>query len=429
LDQARQSMEMASAHDTSRGPVDLAHRMAVSGLSSLPNRMIQARAGGRQRILLVTRNLPPLRGGMERLNLHMAFELAREFDVVVIGPHGCQSVLGADFTVYEVSGKPLWRFFFGAAWASLRAAFHWRPHAVLAGSGLTAPFAWLAAKSAGAQMVVYAHGLDLIASHPIFHWFWRPFIRRADVCMVNSFNTASLAHSIGVPAARTVILHPGVTLPHDNDARDFRERFGLDNRPLLLSVGRLIARKGLLEFVQNALPDIVRHTQDVCLVVLGDEAPELLQGNSSGLGERIRQCATTLGLARNLRFIGPQDDATLASAYAAADVHVFPVRDTPGDVEGFGMVAVEAAAYGLPTVAFAVGGVPDAVADGVSGDLVEPGNYSEMARRIVARLSDTTGRTQSGLKAREFARRFTWDEFGNRARDLFRSLCRQDARG
>jgi len=391
--------------------------------------MTQARAGDRQRILLVTRNLPPMRGGMERLNLHMAFELAREFDVAVIGPQGCRSVLGADFTVYEVYGKPLWRFFLGAAWTSIRVAFHWRPLAVLAGSGLAAPFAWLAAKSAGAQMAIYAHGLDLIASHPVFRWFWRPFIRRADLCIVNSVNTASLARSIGVPAARTVILHPGVTLPHADGGEDFRERFGFGNQPLLLSVGRLIARKGLLEFVQNALPDIVRHTQDVCLVVIGDEAPELLQGNSSGLGERIRLCAAALGLARNLRFIGPQDDATLAGAYAAANVHVFPVRDTPGDVEGFGMVAVEAAAYGLPTVAFAVGGVPDAVADGVSGDLVEPGNYGEMARRVIARLSDTEGRAQSGLKIREFARRFTWDEFGTRARDLFRSLCRQDARG
>lgn len=383
--------------------------------------MSKARAGERRRILLITRNLPPMRGGMERLNLHMAIELAKEFDVAVIGPRGCREFLEANIAVCEAAPpKPLWHFFVSVAYASVREAFRWRPDIVLGGSGLVAPFVWAAAKFARARMVVYVHGLDLIASHPIFRWFWRPFIRRANLCIANSANTAALARSIGVDNNRVVVVHPGVTVPApEANPNDFRKRFNLGNRPLLLSIGRLIARKGLLEFVENALPRIVAQVPAVCLVVIGDEAPEMLQGSSAGLGERIRRRSKILGVDGNIRFIGPQDDNTLSMAYRAADVHVFPVIDLPGDVEGFGMVAVEAAVQGLPTVAFAVGGIPDAVANGISGYLVPAGDYGQMASVLIDLLR---GRFVATLRdsAHVFGKQFEWENIGEQLRNVNR---------
>ena len=376
----------------------------------------------RSRVLLITRNLPPLRGGMERLNRHMALELAKEFDVVVVGPRGCSPFLAKNIDVCEISAKPLWRFFAGALVSGLYAAWKFRPNIVLAGSGLAAPFAWLAAKAARARMAVYVHGLDLIEDHVVYCWLWRPFIRRADLCIANSRNTTKLAVSVGVPESRIAIVHPGVDMPASNPGspNDFRARFDLGDRPVLLSVGRLIARKGLLEFVENALPQIVAKFPDVCLVVLGDETPELLHGSSIGLGDRIRQRATALGIENNLCFIGPQDDATLAGAYGAADVHVFPVREVAGDVEGFGMVAVEAAAYGLPTVAFAVGGVGDAVEEGVSGSLVAANDYAAMSSRVVELLSQRNDLSLR-VSARKFAEKFRWEKFGTQLREQLRT--------
>ena len=372
------------------------------------------------RILQITRNLPPLRGGMERLNLYIALELAKEFEVAVVGPSGCRSELPKEIDVTEVPSKPLRRFFFGAFYAGVIQAHRFRPDIVLAGSGLTAPFAWLAARIAGASMVAYVHGLDLITDHPIYRWLWCPFIRHADRCIANSCNTARLAARIGIPESRIAVVHPGVESPEPKGRdNDFRERFNFGRRPLLLSVGRLIPRKGLLEFVANGLPLIAEQVPDICVVIIGDDAPDLLQRHGSGLRERIRGSAARLGLEDNVRFIGPQDDATLADAYRASDIHVFPVRDVPGDVEGFGMVAAEAAAHGLPTVAFAVGGVPDAVEDGVSGRLIAADDHAQFARAVIDIVnSRDTLELRDG--ARRFAVRFQRENFGRQIREQLR---------
>jgi phosphatidylinositol alpha-1,6-mannosyltransferase len=96
---------------------------------------------------------------------------------------------------------------------------------------------------------------------------------------------------------------------------------------------------------------------------------------------------------------------------------VFPVKDIPGDVEGFGMVALEAAAHGLPTVAFGAGGVPDAVADGVSGSLVPAGDYPQMAACIDRYLAGDWG-SVSPASCVAFAEDFAWPGYGERLRSL-----------
>jgi phosphatidyl-myo-inositol dimannoside synthase len=184
-------------------------------------------------------------------------------------------------------------------------------------------------------------------------------------------------------------VHPGVDLPDlsvGKEARKaFRERFALGNRPLLLTAGRLTERKGLAPFIRNSLPEIIQHEPDTVLVVIGGEASQALQ-HRKGVVADIRNAAKEVGLESQVRLLGSVTDAELSQAYFAADLLVFPVLELPGDVEGFGMVAIEAAAHGLRTVAFRVGGVPDAIADDVSGWLLEPGDYSAMSRTVIHAL-------------------------------------------
>lgn len=115
----------------------------------------------RSRILIVIRNLLPLVDGMERLNCHMADELSRNAEVRVIGPSGAAALKPTSVELNEAPLKPLPLFLVVALFKALWIALRWRPNVVLAGSGLTAPLAWVASKVCGARTVAYLHGFDV----------------------------------------------------------------------------------------------------------------------------------------------------------------------------------------------------------------------------------------------------------------------------
>lgn len=368
------------------------------------------------RVMLITRNLPPLVGGMERLNWHMAAELAKAHEVRIIGPRGCAAMAPPGIKVSEVPLRPLWKFLLAAYGQARTLAKQWRPDLILAGSGLTAPVAYLAARTCGARSIAYVHGLDIVARHPVYRGLWRPCLRLLDHAFANSNNTAALARQAGVARGRITVIHPGTALAEDQDVPDtaLRTRFDPDAGPILLSVGRLTERKGLCEFVLRALPAIVEAHPNARLAIVGDEAPNALRKGTGDPAEHLRAAIASSRMQNHVVRLGAISDAELAYAYASAAVHVFPVRQVPGDVEGFGMVAIEAAAHGLPTVAFAVGGVPDAISDGASGYLVHPGDYAGFAVAVNRVLAEN-GQAMK-IRSREFAKGFAWERFGERLR-------------
>lgn len=378
----------------------------------------------RPRILHITRNLPPLVGGMERLNWHIADELSHWADVHVLGPDGAAALKPEHVQLTEVPLRPLWRFLCASAWRALTLARRLKPDIVLAGSGLTAPAAWLAARISGARAVAYVHGLDVAVHHPLYRALWHPALRRMDTVIANSSPTAALVRALGVADTNVRIVHPGAALPTAPQPAQalcqFREQYGLGNARLLLSIGRLTHRKGLREFVQFALPTIVKHAPDTLLTVIGDAPKDaLLAGVQTR--ESIQAAADAAGVGAHITFLGvithPQ---TLACAYESAAAHVFPVRHIPGDPEGFGMVAIEAAAHGLPTVAFATGGIVDAVEEGQSGRLAPLGDYAALSQAITQLLAE--GEHAWQIPAQQFAKQFNWPEFGVKMREVLVNL-------
>ena len=364
------------------------------------------------RILIITRNLPPLWGGMERLNWHLADQLSRRATVRVVGPAGAAGHAPQGVRVYEAPLKPLSNFLLRAQWLALRLACSWRPDIVLAGSGLTAPLAWLAARACGAKAVAYVHGLDISVPHPVYRHLWLPLLRRMDHVIANSRATAELATRAGIDPARIGVVYPGVRLPKSppdpQAAIRFRTEHGLGDRALLLSVGRLTRRKGLREFVAEVLPHIVADQPDVMLLVVGDAPAHSLHAEAQ-TPQSIQAAADSSGVGAHLKFLGViTGNDRLDAAYQAADVHVFPVRHIADDPEGFGMVAVEAAAHGLPTVAYATGGVVDAVAEGISGHLIRSGDGAEFAAAVLRLLA----RPLPADGVRAHAEPFAWEQFG-----------------
>lgn len=371
------------------------------------------------RILIITRNLPPLVGGMERLNWHMADELSRQAAVQVIGPIGAALLKPQAITLTETPLKPLPLFLLIAFLKGVWLALRWKPDVILAGSGLTAPIAWVLSKLCGARSAAYLHGFDITVNHGLYRRLWRPTFKKLDQVIVNSTPTQVLALEAGVSQTRISIVYPGVSLPVAPQPTEkiaaFKEQHGLTDKKILLSVGRLTTRKGLREFVEQALPCIVKAEPDAVLVIIG-EAPK----NSLGAGiqtvDSINAQAEQSGIAGHIKFLGVITDKNLlATAYEAADVHVFPVRHIPDDPEGFGMVAIEAAAHGLATVAFATGGIVDAVLYGESGYLAEANNYNELSHYVLQLLQQPL----NTASMQGFAQGFAWWQFG---KDVYGAL-------
>jgi phosphatidylinositol alpha-1,6-mannosyltransferase len=218
-----------------------------------------------------------------------------------------------------------------------------------------------------------------------------------------------LAESVGILPERITVVHPGTDISEidSTKASEFRSRFGFGSLPLLLSVGRITERKGLLPFLRNAWPKVLERHPDAQLVVIGSEPKQALRKDRRSALADIRAYLSESGLERSVRFLGRVDDVTLTAAYQAANVHVFPVLDGPDDVEGFGMVAIEAAANGLPTVAFDAGGVSDAVDQGHSGQLLTAGDYEGFAAAVLSSINNRLSiQIQNEIKAK-----FGWISF------------------
>lgn len=369
------------------------------------------------RILIITRNLPPLVGGMERLNWHMADELSTYSKVIIIAPKGSAALKPPNVEIAEVPLKPLPLFVLIALFKTIWLALRFKPHVVLAGSGLTAPLVWLASKLGGAKSAAYLHGLDITVSNKPYQMLWVPFFKRIDRIIVNSTPTKTLALEAGVAEHSITIIYPGVELPEApqpmKNIQTFKKKYGLEGKKILLSVGRLTTRKGLKEFVEQALPQIVARVPDTLLVVVG-ETPKHSLGANIQTQEEILEAAKLNNLESHIKFLGVIiNKAQLACVYESADIHVFPVRYIPDDPEGFGMVAVEAAAHGTPTVAFATGGIVDAVKQNESGWLVEKNDYEALARQVIEALKQP----KSIGQCQEFAEGFEWCKFGEKIKN------------
>ena len=360
----------------------------------------------RQSILVVTRNYPPLTGGMERLMQHSVETLATEFDVTLVGPEGCRDFAPAGVRAIECPSSPLF-FLTTALFKGWRVARKRSFDIVLGGSGLVAPVTAMLSGIARARSVIFVHGLDLVVDNWVYQRLFVPFLRRHDLVIANSQNTRKIAIDKGCQASRLSVLNPGSTIPPESllqGSASTRAKLGLEENRIVLFVGRMVKRKGLADFLENAWPRIIARQPGATLLVVGDspdnallQDPEAARGLMDVLERRGKD---------SVRFLGAVEDDMLWNCYAAADVLVFPLIRVKGDVEGFGMVAIEAAACGTPTVAFPVGGVVDAVADGLSGSLVPEGDYEAFADAVV---SICEGGPPSPADCRTHAEKFGWD--------------------
>ena len=236
----------------------------------------------------------------------------------------------------------------------------------------------------------------------------------SDVIVANSEEeVAQLIGHYGADPDRIRVVAPGVEHAYfsPGDRGGARRALGIGDHPVLLFVGRIQPLKGLRVAV-GALAELGR--SDAELVVVG--GPSGRDGDAELA--TVRALAAQLGVADRVRFVPPQPHHLLSTYYRAADLVVVPSRS-----ESFGLVALEAAACGVPVVAAAVGGLRTLVEDGRTGLLVDrrdPTVFAEAAGRI---LDDATFAARLGEAAAVRARGYTWSVAAARLRRIYADLA------
>jgi len=373
---------------------------------------------------MVTRNFPPLVGGMEKLNLHIFLALKRKFRTYLAGPKGSFNFHSTSPYI-EFPFKPLWVYIIASVIKVVFFAGKMRPTIIFCGSGTSVLAGYIAARLCSAKLICYLHGLDIVASNAIYQSLFVPLIKKADLIIVNSGHTGGLAIAAGIKEQRVHLLAPGVAFPEastkDRLIKNFRKLHGLGERQFILIAGRITARKGIVEFIEKLFVDMVALDQNLTLVIVGEEALDAAK-SSQGVTKDINRVISKFGIENNVVLTGGVDEKSFSGALYSAKVLVFPVLNLPNDVEGFGMVAIEAAAHGVPTVGFAVGGVPDAIKNGESGWLIESGDYLEMGRKIFSCIEEGENSTITSASCKAFAGEFEWARFGARLEKIVENL-------
>jgi phosphatidyl-myo-inositol dimannoside synthase len=384
-------------------------------------------------ILVITWNYAPRRGGMERLLANVCGGLSKNHRVSVITAYAGETIEGGDEIIYRPAAAGLLRFFLFVVVKGM--ALLQRNHAiqiVFGGSVLVTPIVWLLARLFRRKSVVQAHGLDLIYRNAVYQLLIVNWLRYVDRVIANSHHTARLAQQKGVAERAIVVILPGVDWQRfqvAESAEALKQAWGLVNRKVILFVGRLARRKGVKEFIEHSLVDIVKRGPDVCFLIAGENPTESLAHHDDVAGG-IRQSIERYDLSCHVRWLGAVSDSQLVQLYALCDVVVLPVLDLGFDVEGFGMVALEAAAAGKPVVATRAGGITDAVEDEKSGILVDPGGYKELTRAVTTILNDEVEQFIIGTYARERVKReFSWDHVVELYAEVFSSFDDVDKSG
>jgi phosphatidylinositol alpha-1,6-mannosyltransferase len=365
------------------------------------------------RLLVLTPDFPPARGGIQALTAGLVDAIER-FDVRVV------ALRSPGFESYDAaSGASLRRV---AAPAQLGAArnlplnaaaaveaLRYRPAVTLSMHIVTSPAAAAISALLGAPYVQYFHANE-IARRPRLSAF---AARRAAVTIAVSSYTASLLRAAGAVPRRLELIPPGVDIPDEPAASAVVGREDAE-RPTLLTIGRLAGSYKGHDVLLRALPSIREQVPDVVWVVIGD-GPERRE---------LEGRAHAAGLAGNVRFLGAVSDAERDAWLVRADVFAMPSRLPGGGLagEGFGIAYMEAAAHGTPVVAGAVGGALDAVADGETGLLVDPLDADAVAGAIVRLLLDRELAARLGSAAAERARSFAWPKIAVRVEDVMLSV-------
>jgi len=286
--------------------------------------------------------------------------------------------------------------------------------------GAAAPLGLLAPvlRRAGVERIIaLTHGHEVWWSKVWpFTWAMKSIARNVDhLTYLGEFTRQAISRTINSSAQSAMVkIAPGIDTNHfaPTDSSELKNELGLTDKKVIVSVGRLVHRKGQDVLIET-MPYLIKEIPDAHLVLIGE-------GPYRGyLEARVKN----LGIDANVTFIGRIKFADLPRYICLGEVFVMPSRSRLAglEVEGLGIVYLEASACGLPVIAGNSGGAPDAVVEGVTGLVVDGKDQHALAKSIATLLKDKERAREMGQKGREWViDQWRWEIWSERFRELLK---------
>lgn len=352
----------------------------------------------KSRILFITRNYPPKVGGLETYS----YNLIKEFEA-----HGSTHKITLSKSIKHLIWFLPYSFF--KAFSLIR---RYSIPSVHLCDGLLAPVGLLLRLLTGANVTVTIHGLDVTYKNQFYQLLIPWCITRLDAVICVSRSTRDECVRRHIPRSSCKVIPNGIRTDQlyvRRSRNELHRRFenltgvSLKNKRVLFTIGRLVKRKGVAWFVENVMPRL----EDSCLYVVAGEGAER---------RAIQEEVDRYDLQGRVLLLGEVSNEDRKLIYNASDIFIMPNITVPGDVEGFGITALEAGSCGLPVVASNIQGLRDAVIDRRTGYLVEEGDVDGFVDRI-------TDMNLESDKIRELVNStFGWEKVYKRYHDVLAEL-------
>ena len=275
-----------------------------------------------------------------------------------------------------------------------------------------------ALKKKGIQLAAIVHGLDVTDPNPMYQMAVRRLCGMLDAVMPVSRATGEELVARGLPRERVHVVPNAVDLDRFEGVAASRSEPARvhiagalplpDDAFLLVTVGRQVRRKGFVWFIENVMPKLPERV----IFWLAGDGPER---------ENIEAAIERASLQQRVRCLGKISEEELVELYRRGKLFVMPNIVVPGDMEGFGIVMLEAGACGLPTLAADLEGIRDVIDDGVNGWFAPTEDAEAFAARIKSLLDDPDGLRKASKRAAEYVTStFRWDSTAQRYLDALR---------
>ncbi|KKR04442.1 MAG: Glycosyltransferase, group 1 family protein [Parcubacteria group bacterium GW2011_GWC2_39_14] len=368
-----------------------------------------------KRTLLATIDFPPMTGGVANYWANLCRELPND-SLVVLASEGVNTIdfdVKQEYLIYrqKLINKNKWMW---PKWWPLFLSIHRLIKSEKIGFLIVAhilpigTIAYILKKLFNLPYGVSVHGLDLSLTQASSRkrWITRRILSSADWVMTNSEFTQTLLRKLFPDIeVKTEIVYPCPNINLEKVPQVIKENIiknnDLSSKKVILTVGRLVERKGH-DMVLKALPVVLKSVPETRYIVVG-RGPDQ---------SRLKQLAIELGIEKQVLFYEKVGDYELPAFYDLADVFAMPCREMPdGDVEGFGIVFLEAGNYKKPVIAGRSGGAVEAVEHNVNGLLVDPQNENEIAQALISLLQNKDKARTLGEKGYyRVQEQFNWAE-------------------